>query len=135
MEQEFQLKVVTPDGAVVDKPVVSLSVTTEAGEVTILPEHRLLLSSLEPGPMNARTDDETESYVLDTGFLEVGPDHANIIADHCVKFSDLDSRQIDVEITHLEIELEEADPQAPTTVAAKARLAFELACRRALDGS
>ena len=129
MGSEFQLKVVTPDGAVMDKPVRSLSVTTGAGEITILPEHRLLLSSLEPGPMTAESSDESDAFVLDTGFLEVGPNHANIIADRCVKVADLDREQIDAEIKRLETKLEDADPDDPVTAAAQARLSFALACR------
>jgi F-type H+-transporting ATPase subunit epsilon len=131
MADTFQLKVVTPDGAVLDKPVASLSATTEAGEITILPEHCLLLSALYPGPMVARIANEDDTVlVLDTGFLEAAPDHVNIISEHCVEAADIDVAAIAQEIAALSAALEEADPEAPTAETLRAQLAWTRALER-----
>ncbi len=136
MADTFQLKVVTPDGAVLDKKVASVSATTEAGEITVLPEHRLLLSSLLPGPMTVRFKDaDDERFVLDSGFLEAGPDHVNIICDHCAKIGELDRGEIDSDLAALKKQLDDADPDGPTADTLNARLAWKTACQQAASES
>jgi F-type H+-transporting ATPase subunit epsilon len=128
MADTFQLKVVTPTGAAYDKAVTSLSAVTQVGEITILPEHCLLLSSLEAGRMIATTPDHDEEiFALDTGFLEAAPDHVNIISEHCVSAGDIDREALSKEAEAVQQQLDSTE-QAPAAEALRAQLNWINAC-------
>ncbi len=80
MAETFHLKVVTPRGAALEEEITSLTITTDDGEITALPGHCLLLSSLTAGRMIVfRGAHDPLSYVAASGYLEIGPDHAHVI--------------------------------------------------------
>lgn len=55
-----------------DSPIKSLTVMTKAGEITVLPEHRPLITSLKPCAAKAIDMDGNEKFFeVKSGFLEV----------------------------------------------------------------
>ena len=129
MAAGFHLKVVTPSGAAYDKPVMSVTATTEAGEITVLPEHCLLLSALEAGRLVAVGLDGTrEQFVLNTGFLEAGPDHVNIISENCLAAGDIDPEKLAKEAEEIRKKLDDEPDGSPIAATLKAQLAWVDAC-------
>ncbi len=103
MAETLHLKVVTPSGCVVDKPVLSCTATSDVGELCVLPGHRLLLTSLMAGRMVVETDGaDASTFAVDRGFLEAAPGHVNVITDHCLAASKIDAEQVGAEIRELE---------------------------------
>ena len=68
--QKISLKVVTPERIVFEDTVDSLSVMTETGELTILPNHVPLVALLKAGEMRF-TGSENALLPVSTGVLEV----------------------------------------------------------------
>ena len=135
MGATFQLKVVTPTGAAYEDEVMSLTANTDAGEITVLSEHCLLLSALDAGRMIAITKNaEKKIFALDTGFLEAGPDHVNIISENCAPASELDIEKLGEESKQLQSELDEMDAASPEATALEARLAWVEACLAVAEG-
>lgn len=95
MANTFTFKVLTMDGPVYESEGVrQVSVSTEAGEITILPKHTPLLSLLKPGEMRILKDDGAEiQLAISNGFVEVRKNgDVVILADDAVR-----AEQIDIE--------------------------------------
>jgi F-type H+-transporting ATPase subunit epsilon len=106
MNEQLQLKVVTPSGSLFDLEVTSLTASSERGEFCVLPGHCLILSSIVPGRMIVeQADGEIQSYIIDRGFLEGGPDHMSVITERCVKFDEIDAVEVGAEVSQLEKQL------------------------------
>jgi ATP synthase F1 epsilon subunit len=121
-EATLELKVVTPQGAVVGETVESVTARSDLGEFCVLPMHRLILAALEPGRLLVqREGGEKVTYAIDKGFLEGGPDHANVITARCVEATDVDAAEVEAEIEELQKQLDEmeiTDPKRPGTIEA-----------------
>jgi F-type H+-transporting ATPase subunit epsilon len=58
---------------------VSITLPTAAGEVTILPKHEALVSTLKPGTITVRTTAGTQTFPVETGVLEVSSDQVTVL--------------------------------------------------------
>ncbi len=95
MEQEYILKVVTPEGLVFEKPVVFAKVRTVAGDIGILAKHINYVNILGTGEMLVREADKTEtSYFVDGGFLEVRQDKVVVLGEEVVEMSQLEAKRL-----------------------------------------
>ena len=93
MEQEYILKVVTPEGLVFEKPVVFAKVRTVTGDIGILAKHINYVNILGTGEMLVREADKTEtSYFVDGGFLEVRQDKVVVLGE--VEMSQLEAKRL-----------------------------------------
>ncbi|MFH1611111.1 MAG: ATP synthase F1 subunit epsilon, partial [Patescibacteria group bacterium] len=69
--QKLQLKIVTPERVVFEDSVDSISVMTESGEITILPNHIQLVSLLRAGEMRLKDNKNETLLAVSTGMIEV----------------------------------------------------------------
>lgn len=68
----MQVKIISLKGILFDSKVKSLNVMTNAGEITVLPQHRPLLTSIKPCVIKAIDDSGQEKFFeTESGFLEV----------------------------------------------------------------
>lgn len=89
-------KIVTPERVVFEDDVDSVSVMTEQGEVTILPNHIPLVSNLRAGELRCKKDGEEFLLVTSTGILEVHPGNKVIIlADTAERSEELELEKIE----------------------------------------
>jgi ATP synthase F1 epsilon subunit len=113
-ETKLELKVVTPQGPVVGETVASVTARSDLGEFCVLPMHRLILAALEPGRlMVQKQGGEVTTYVIDKGFLEGGPDHANVITARCVAAEEVVESEVMAELEELQKELDEMEITDP----------------------
>lgn len=93
---QLSLKVVTPERIVYEDDVDSVSVMTEMGEVTILPNHVPLVSNLRSGEVRLKKNGEESYLVASTGFLEVRPgNQVVILADTAERVEELELEKIE----------------------------------------
>jgi len=72
---QFPLKILTPEGPVVDSEVESLVVTAYHGSLGVLAGHAPMISAVVTGPGKYVLDGKTHWYVFGEGTLEVrGPE-------------------------------------------------------------
>jgi F-type H+-transporting ATPase subunit epsilon len=129
MADTFHLKVVTPRGAALEEDITSLTITTEAGEITALPGHCLLLSSLKAGRMIVfHGAGGSVNYVTAAGYLELGPDRANVICDQYVKVEDLETATVQQKVAELEKQLLDLPSDSPQIGVLKEELSWQKAC-------
>lgn len=78
----MKLKVITLKGIAYEGEIKSLNAKTVAGEITVLDNHRPLVSILKKGELKIVTKaGQKETIKADSGFLEVRPgNEASVIA-------------------------------------------------------
>ncbi len=114
MTDSFHIKVVTPSGAALEKEASSLTIFSKQGEITLLPGHCLLLSALEAGRMTVFSKEgDKQVFAVAGGYLEAGPDHANVICDRCVSAEELDSVSLQKRLSELEEQLQKVSEESP----------------------
>lgn len=87
--KQLQLKIITPERIVLDEAVDSVSLPTTEGEITILPDHIALISTLASGDIVARVNGEDVPMAVSGGFIEVSNNQVKILADFAEHVSDL----------------------------------------------
>lgn len=92
----MNIKIVTPEKVVFEDTADSITVTTQLGQVTILPNHIDLISNLKAGEMILKQGKEIHHMVTSTGFLEVrnGKD-VIVLADTADRADELELEQIE----------------------------------------
>jgi len=94
--KKLTIKIVTPERIVFEGEAESLSVMTETGEITVLPDHIPLVTSLRPGEMRLKQNGEENLMVVSTGFLEVRPGNQIIVlADTAERVEELELEKIE----------------------------------------
>lgn len=90
--EKINLRIVTPQGVVFrDDAINNVTVTTEAGEITVFPKHIPLISLLSPGEMVVRKSGSDLFLAVAHGVLEVRKNSEIIIlADRAEHDHDLD---------------------------------------------
>ncbi len=88
--KELKLVILTQEKLILEKNIVSLTVDTEQGQITVLPDHIPLFSKLSTGELMYRWMDgnaiKEEVLAVSGGFLDVNP-HGTItvLADYAIR--------------------------------------------------
>lgn len=80
----FKLNVLTPEKkAVYDQEITEVTVPARSGEMTILPGHSPLITTLGTGVFKYKVkgQDRTHKALLSWGYCEVNPNGVNILAE------------------------------------------------------
>ena len=95
-KKTIKFEVVTPERIVLKKQIFQVTVPTEDGEITILPDHIPLMSILKPGVIEIKLEDgELELISVSGGFVEVMRDKIVILADTAERADELDEARIE----------------------------------------
>ncbi|MDQ6709833.1 MAG: F0F1 ATP synthase subunit epsilon [Candidatus Dormibacteraeota bacterium] len=101
------------------------------GELGILPKHIPLLTSLAPGSVKVRNDNEEQFFFVSGGFLEVRPDQVTVLADSAERADDIDEARAEEARrraqTAIEQKASDADLAAATGALARAEARLRLA--------
>ncbi len=90
MADTFKLEIVTPYGLVVSGEAEELTAPGAAGQITILPGHHPLLTSLKIGELSYKIKGKTEFIAVSWGFAEVTFDKVTILVETAEKAVDID---------------------------------------------
>lgn len=85
METSFTLEIVSPQGEVFSDSVKEVSVPTDKGEISILPNHISLFTKLSEGEIKIYTSKGEKNVAIVGGFLEVKENKVTVLSDYAVK--------------------------------------------------
>ncbi|NQS99421.1 MAG: F0F1 ATP synthase subunit epsilon [candidate division Zixibacteria bacterium] len=124
---KFRLEVVTPEGVVFSKDVVSFKAPGSEGQFGVLANHAPFMTSLEIGPIELF--DGSESYYLATtgGFTEVLPHKTIILAETAETKGEID---IERARTSLERAQKRLEAKSPDLDVERAQLSLHRALNR-----
>jgi len=90
-EKYIQFEIVTPERVVLREEITQITVPTKSGEITVLPDHIPLVSSLLSGVVHIKKKDGQEEVMsISGGFLEVLKNKVVILADTAERAEELD---------------------------------------------
>jgi F0F1-type ATP synthase epsilon subunit len=97
MTKSFKLVVRTPEAEVEDRDVQSIKVTTEGGEMMVLPGHADLSGSILFSRLEVKGEGFEESYMVRRGliFVDREKNRTTIMAYSCDKVEDVDFTSVE----------------------------------------
>ncbi|MGE5425753.1 MAG: ATP synthase F1 subunit epsilon [Bacillota bacterium] len=133
-KKSIQFEIVTPERVLLKEEVSQVVVPTQAGEITVLPDHIPLVSIIKPGVLEVKTAaGATEIISISGGFLEVLLGKVVVLADMAERAQELDESCIEAAKKKAEEAKEEAATRQDYDFSAvAARLEVEMARERAL---
>lgn len=109
-EKKLQLIIATPLETVYEASVDQVTVTTSSGEITLLPRHIPLVSTLKTGQVMTRNDGKEAYIAIDGGVLEMRPDNTVIIlSDHSERAEDIDHERAEAAYEEARRAMEQKD--------------------------
>ena len=100
------LRVLTPDGAVLEGDVFEVTLPGSEGELGILPAHAALLTRVAPGPLAYRAPEGQGTIALGRGVAEVRDDRVTVLVERAVPEEELDAAALDTRRAKLASELD-----------------------------
>jgi F-type H+-transporting ATPase subunit epsilon len=92
-KQKINFKIATPERVVFKNDVDQITLPTQQGEITILPNHIPLIAVLKPGEINIKNENENVSLAVSGGFIEVLSDKVVVLADTAERAEELDVKR------------------------------------------
>jgi F-type H+-transporting ATPase subunit epsilon len=77
----LKLEIVTPERKVLSESVEWVTIPTVTGEISILPNHAPLISSLSPGVLSYSHSNFVGKLAVAGGFVEVNENKVSVLAD------------------------------------------------------
>ena len=90
MAEKLELEVVTPDRLVAKETVDIVMAVGALGEFGILPNHIPFLTTLQPGELRYRKDNQLEYLAVTGGFAEVSNNKVTILAEAAERAREID---------------------------------------------
>ena len=100
MSKQLKLRIITPERLILEEMVDQVSLPTTLGEITVLPEHIPLITSLASGDIVAFVKGEHVPMAVVGGFIEVkkneeGMTEVAVLADFAEHVSELADEKIE----------------------------------------
>lgn len=106
MSNGLLLKIITPEKTAYESNVESVTVMTESGEITVLPGHIPLVTTIIAGELHARRNGESVPFALGQGVLGVSNDEVKVLVNttEIATEIDLDRAQEAIQRAHQAME-------------------------------
>lgn len=111
----LHLQLVSPVETLFDQEVEQVIADTEAGQVTILPNHTHLVSILRPGELVVRMNGEDTAMAVAGGTIEMSENKLVVLADAVEGAHDIDVEAAQKRAKELAAELETQEQMDITT--------------------
>jgi F-type H+-transporting ATPase subunit epsilon len=90
MTNKIKFKIVTPERTVFESEIDQVTIPTQEGEITVLPEHIPLIAMLAPGELDIRKGGEDIVMAVSGGMLEVRKNEITVLADTAERAEEID---------------------------------------------
>lgn len=88
---KLNFEITTPEGVVYKEEVDQVTLPTQQGEITVLPNHIPLVAILKPGELKIVKNKEEEYLACAGGYIEVLPgNRVVVLADNAERAKDID---------------------------------------------
>lgn len=87
---KLHLEVVTPEKVMVSQEVDIVVAPGSLGEFGVLEGHVPFLSGIMPGELRYSSENQTEHFVVTTGFAEVSDNRVSVLVDAAEKATEID---------------------------------------------
>ncbi|MDZ7611855.1 MAG: ATP synthase F1 subunit epsilon [Candidatus Moranbacteria bacterium] len=88
--KKIKLKVATPERIIFEQEISQITLPTQEGIITILPDHIPLMSNLVSGVASFVEEGEVKEMAISGGFLELHSNELTILADTAERADEID---------------------------------------------
>lgn len=92
----LHLQIITPEKVVFDDDVDQVSLPTTTGQITVLPNHTNLVTSIEPGELIYKKHQKETLMAAGYGFAQVGRDNVKVLVDLAAPEEELEEKAIEL---------------------------------------
>ena len=104
---KINFKIATPERVVYKDEVEAITLPTQSGEITILPNHLPLISVLKPGEIVIKKGNKILAIVVSGGFIEVLSTKVVVLADTAERSEEIDVARAEAAVKRAETLREE----------------------------
>lgn len=94
MAETMQFDLVSPERNLMSGQVISVQIPGADGDMTAMPNHAPLITTLRPGILSVQTEKGTEDFVVTGGFAELG-ESLSVLAERALPKADVDQATYD----------------------------------------
>ena len=120
MADVMQFDLVSPERKLVSTEAERVQVPGMEGDLTALPNHSPLMTTLRPGVVSVSAGGDVKDFVVTGGFAEISPAGTSILAEEAKPKADVTRDWLDAKMKEVEGEIEIAEGDA--RIAASMRL-------------
>lgn len=135
----LQVEIVTAEGNIFSGQCDSVTAPGEEGQLTILPSHAPLITSLEDGDLKFIQDGEERHIALLGGFMEVNDNKVTVLANAAEDEGVIDLERAETAMKRAQERIanrtEEVDLERALSAVRRARVRLNVARRRSRQGS
>ncbi len=91
----IHLQIITPEKTVYDDEVEQVSLPTTRGQITVLPNHVPLVTSVEPGELIFKKHSKVATFAAGYGFAQIGPENVKILVDLAKEAEEIEEKRIE----------------------------------------
>lgn len=95
MADTMQFDLVTPERKLASAQVREVRIPGADGDLTAMPDHAALITTLRPGVLSVISAEGTTSYAVTGGFAEVSAKGTSVLAERAMPVSEVTAAQVD----------------------------------------
>ncbi len=132
MADTLQFDLVSPERKLASMEASSVQIPGMEGDLTAMPEHAPLLTTLRPGIVRVEAGGTVSEYVVTGGFAEISPAATSILAERAVPRAEVDAAMLDALTGDADKALAEAPAENAMAAAQRVRDVASLRAQLAL---
>ena len=118
------VKIVTPQQIVFEGSADSVTVPGWLGEYGVLEHHASMLTLSKPGMLSLKTGNAATKFVVDRGFVEVGPKDISVMVQQCIQADQVDKEEAKTQLAQAQEALQALKTSDPTYEATRKKVEF-----------
>ncbi len=112
MADSFDFELVSPERRLAAMQARSVQIPGAEGDLTAMPQHAPLITTLRPGLLKVEGTDGEKRFVVTGGFAEIGPETASVLAERALPVEEVDAETFDALIAEARKAAEEAPEES-----------------------
>tara|TARA_B100000768_G_scaffold92765_1_gene86745 strand:+ start:51 stop:458 length:408 start_codon:yes stop_codon:yes gene_type:complete len=111
MVDTLNFDLVSPERSVASFSATEVQIPGSEGEMTVMPNHALVLTTLRPGVLSVGSIDGVTDYVVTGGFAEVTASGVTVLAERAIIKSDITQSDLNGIISSFKADLDNANEE------------------------
>ncbi len=95
MADTMQFDLVSPERRLASLQVASVQIPGADGDMTAMPDHAPVITTLRPGVLSVDGPSGTTEYLVTGGFAEISSEGASVLAEKAMEVSEVKAADID----------------------------------------
>ena len=95
MADTMQFDLVSPERSLASLEAKSVQIPGAEGDMTAMPDHAPLITTLRPGILSVEGTDGTSDYAVTGGFAQISPEGTSVLAEKAMPVSEVTADVMD----------------------------------------